>query len=150
MSEAYTNPQITRVRKMLASTVQFSTYDQTPVTRPHQTQPSPRGPRRYEMQTGPDTRATSPPGSPDGSAPSGPNSVPTNQTNHHHPVPHPTASRRTRAGRTRSSTSCRPNWSAFHPRAPPHTPRRPPGTGRPITVWARLWTTRRRLAASAP
>src|SRR5215208_4501998 len=41
---------------MLASTVQFSTYDQTPVTRPHQTHDLPRVTRRYEMQTGPDMR----------------------------------------------------------------------------------------------
>ena|SRR5688572_24842105 len=46
---------------MLASTVQFSTYDQTPVTRPHQTHDLPRETRRYEMQTGPDMRRTEPP-----------------------------------------------------------------------------------------
>ena len=39
---------------MLASTVQFSTYDQTPVTRPHQTHALPQEAQRYEMQTGPD------------------------------------------------------------------------------------------------
>jgi hypothetical protein len=38
----------------------------------------------------------------------------------------------------------------FHPRAPPHTLRRPPENGRPILVRARLWTTSTRLAASAP
>ena len=43
-------------QKMLASTVQFSTYDQTPVTRPHQTRDLPRETQRYEEQTGPDTR----------------------------------------------------------------------------------------------
>ena len=30
-------------QKMLASTVQFSTYDQTPITRPHQTREIPSG-----------------------------------------------------------------------------------------------------------
>jgi len=39
---------------MLASTVQFSTSNQTPGTRPHPTQSTPRGNWRYEMQTGPD------------------------------------------------------------------------------------------------
>src|SRR6476661_589819 len=45
---------------MLASTVQFSTYNQTPATRPHRTQPTPRGHWRYEMQTGPDREETTP------------------------------------------------------------------------------------------
>ena len=39
---------------MLASTVQFSTYDQTPVTRPRRTQPAPQDSWWYEMQTGPE------------------------------------------------------------------------------------------------
>ena len=40
--------------KMLASTVQFSTYDQTPITRPHQPRHTLGCRQRYEMQTGPD------------------------------------------------------------------------------------------------
>ena len=40
-------------QKMLASTVQFSTYIQTPVTRPHRTHALPRETQRYEEQTGP-------------------------------------------------------------------------------------------------
>ncbi len=36
--------------------------------------------------------------------------------------PPPPRSPPTEAGRTRSSSSCRPNWSAFHPRAPPRQP----------------------------
>src|SRR3954452_273868 len=47
-------------QKMLASTVQFSTYDQTPATRPHRTQHTPRGSWRYEMQTGPAEKKRSP------------------------------------------------------------------------------------------
>src|SRR4051794_14626598 len=39
---------------MLASTVQFSTYNQTPVTRPHQTHAHPQETQRYEEQTGPE------------------------------------------------------------------------------------------------
>src|SRR3954453_4808817 len=45
-------------QKMLASTVQFSTSNQPPATRPHQTRHPPQGAQRYEMQTGPDTRTT--------------------------------------------------------------------------------------------
>ena len=40
-------------QKMLASTVQFSTNDQTPPTRPRQTRPPPQGARRYEIQDRP-------------------------------------------------------------------------------------------------
>src|SRR3954452_13277588 len=65
-----------RVQKMLASTVQFSTYDRSPPTRPRRTRTPHRGPRRYEEQDGPD-RENNPPVSPGGPAPSGPNSVPT-------------------------------------------------------------------------
>ena len=43
--------------------------------------------RRYEKQDGPDTKKR-PPGHPDESAPSGPNSVPTNRSTRTHPVPH--------------------------------------------------------------
>jgi hypothetical protein len=40
---AYKNsPHKSKSQKMLASTVQFSTYDQTPVTRPHQPRPTHR------------------------------------------------------------------------------------------------------------
>ena len=66
-------------------------------------------------------------------------------THHTHPVPHATRRRR----RTRSSHSCRPNWSAFHPRAPPHTLRGPsvvrgrPGAGAALDHQTSL-------AASAP
>jgi hypothetical protein len=49
---AYTN-STTQSQKMLASTVQFSTYDQTPATRPHQTHALPQETQRYEIQTGP-------------------------------------------------------------------------------------------------
>lgn len=62
--------------KMLASTVQFSTYDQTPITRPHQPSELPQETKRYEMQTGPDTRSLHTPYR-GWSALSGPNSVPT-------------------------------------------------------------------------
>ena len=46
--------ETTKSLKMLASTVQFSTYDQTPATRPHQPRTLPQEIQRYEMQTGPD------------------------------------------------------------------------------------------------
>jgi hypothetical protein len=56
--------------------------------------------------------------------PSGPNSVPTTS-------PPPTTTFQTRrAGRTSSDTrGHRPNWSAFHPRAPPPTPAGTPRRG---------------------
>jgi hypothetical protein len=41
---------------MLASTVQFSTYNQTPATRPRRTQHAPQGNWWYEMQTGPEQK----------------------------------------------------------------------------------------------
>ena len=97
---AYTNPA-NQSQKMLASTVQFSTYDQTPPPRPRQTPDSPQGTRRYEKQNGPDMSSRSP-------APSGPNSVPTTRPHRQTPV-HPPPIRRPdmqywepapRAGRT--------------------------------------------------
>ena len=55
MRRAYKN-SANQSQKMLASTVQFSTYDQTPPPCPRQTPASPRGTRRYEKQDGPDTK----------------------------------------------------------------------------------------------
>ncbi len=57
---AYTNPQQIKSQKMLASTVQFSTTNQTPITRPHQPHTPTRGHERYEIQTGPEPEATTP------------------------------------------------------------------------------------------
>jgi hypothetical protein len=53
------------------------------------------------------------PGTPGRSAPSGPNSVPTTNP------PHPPRSTLACASRTGDDRRGRPNWSAFHPRAPP-------------------------------
>ena len=55
-----------------------------------------------------------------GSAPSGPNSVPTTPRTPPtpFPTPPPTTGRQAVLG---AGSSRRPNWSAFHPRAPPHT-----------------------------
>ena len=73
----------TKSQKMLASTVQFSTYDQTPVTRPHQTHDLPQETQRYEDADRPCRDPRTPPqGRP---VPSGPNSVPTNRS----PTPTP-------------------------------------------------------------
>src|SRR4051812_5587574 len=122
---------------MLASTVQFSTYDQTPTRLHRQTRTSPRGQRRYDRRSAPTRDQRSARAPPDEPAPSGPNSVPTNRF--------PTTGLRSTHTRGHAVLGARdagrPNWSAFHPRAPPHTPRRPPENGRPITVWARLCTT---------
>jgi hypothetical protein len=73
---AYKNSPTYKSLKMLASTVQFSTYDQTPITRPHQPRHTLGCRQRYEMQTGPDTRSLHTPYR-GWSALSGPNSVPT-------------------------------------------------------------------------
>src|SRR5690349_3247088 len=59
--------------KMLASTVQFSTNKQPPPRRPHH---APTNVGRSETRDGPARRSTRPHPGP-GSAPSGPNSVPT-------------------------------------------------------------------------
>ena len=102
-------------QKMLASTVQFSTYDQTPVTRPRRTQPAPQDSRWYEMQTGPDTKDGHPV-HPGGPLPQDPTAC--LRPTLHAPDPfhaHP------RGRRTGSPPAGRPNWSAFHPRAPPRT-----------------------------
>ena len=111
---------------MLASTVQFSTYDQTPITRPRRTQHAPQDTRWYEMQTGPDREETTPRPVPRADGPLSQD---------------PTACLRPRAPRDPCSTrhrsdavlgtdrSRRPNWSAFHPRAPPHTLRPAPADG---------------------
>jgi hypothetical protein len=67
-------------QKMLASTVQFSTSNQPPATRPHQTR-TPHG-EHDGMRCRPAlTEATTTRGQPPGPVPSGPNSVPT--TPHH-------------------------------------------------------------------
>ena len=127
-------------QKMLASTVQFSTYDQTPSHRPRRTHHAPksnpagqmvvREPERprHELAVARSLRT---------------------QQRAYEPEPPPPPAFPTPKGGTSCSRRCRPNWSAFHPRAPPHTLA---GTREwaPIPMWARLWTTLTRRAASAP
>lgn len=60
MRRAYKNSYV-QSQKMLASTVQFSTYDQTPPTRPRRTHPTPRGRWWYEEQDGPEPRSQNTP-----------------------------------------------------------------------------------------
>jgi hypothetical protein len=134
----YNKPHTLRVRalqskKMLASTVQFSTYNRPPSgTAP--ANPTPRAPPTggtqtsgwYEDPDGPDTRQPTPthrahshapgPGGPlpqDPTACLRPRTPPTP-----FPTPPPTTGRQAVLG---AGSSRRPNWSAFHPRAPPHT-----------------------------
>lgn len=126
-------------RKMLASTVQFSTTNRPPPDQ-HPAEPHPR--RTATAATheggwcgdpdGPDTRQpTTPTGTdaprphPGGSAPSGPNSVPTTGPRAPPRSPRPPKG----PPYWERQRDCRPNWSAFHPRAPPHTRRRHPDTG---------------------
>jgi hypothetical protein len=129
---------------MLASTVQFSTYDQTPVTRPHQTPDLPRETRRYEMQTGPDGEETNP------GRTRAARSLRTQQRAYD-PVP--------RAIRVPHATGVTPYWGPteaggrtgqcstleHHPR---HCATIRDWTA--VVAWARPWTTRTSLAASAP
>jgi len=138
MRRAYKNSYV-QSQKMLASTVQFSTYDQTPPPRPRQTPDSPQGTRRYEKQDGPDTRATVA------------RSLRTQQRAYEpdHPMS-TTFPTRPKTGRTSSDHRGRPNWSAFHPRAPSCTQRRPLEIEQPVQAQAWLWTTSTSLAASAP
>jgi hypothetical protein len=56
------------------------------------------------------------------------------------PDPSPATAFHAPRGSTGGTGQGRPNWSAFHPRAPPRTPRRPLADERTITVRARLWT----------
>ena len=113
---AYKNSPQTRVKKMLASTVQFSTYDQPPPPRPRRTHRS-ADQQWYEKQEGPDKRPANP-----------------HPTQRHGPLSQdPTACLRPPPAATplhahhrhavlEAGHSRRPNWSAFHPRAPPQTP----------------------------
>src|SRR4051812_46540060 len=97
-------------RKMLASTVQFSTNNQPP---PHtgRTRPDPpQGNRRCATRSGLEPEKAS--------TPSGPNSVPTTVAPPTIPVHAPTRGAVLGTG----GVSRRPNWSAFHPRAPPQEP----------------------------
>jgi hypothetical protein len=129
-------------KKMLASTVQFSTTNRPPSGRtPRQTPPAhPRPQARDNRMSGtrtpdgPDTRTRPPPGhgrstrpTPVGSAPSGPNSVPTTP---HSPRPRsPPAPEGT--GRTRSRQQPAAELVSVPPSSTtPHTVRHPEmGTG---------------------
>src|SRR3954465_166372 len=99
--------------------VHFAVLNVRPVPdpTPPPAHPPPRGQRRYDSRSAPKRSSSSPPGSPGGSDPSGPNSVPTTPDTPDQPRSPPAC-----AGRTSGNQKSRPNWSAFHPRAPPHTP----------------------------
>ena len=126
MLRAYTNSPHTRVRKMLASTVQFSTYNQTPPIRPRRTREPPQGTRRYEKQEGPDTKQRLP-------APSGPNSVPTTS----HPIP-TTFPARPRTGRTSGDYQAPAELVSVPPSSTTPHARRHPDTGTDHGVGAAL------------
>ena len=76
----------------------------------HQPPPAPPHGERYDNQAISHQKQRSP-------VPSGPNSVPT--TPRPHPIPFHAPNRRPYWA---PGVSRRPNWSAFHPRAPPQTP----------------------------
>src|SRR3712207_6176600 len=99
---------------MLASTVQFSTYDQPPVTRPHRPRPtSGGGDGGMRCRPALEQKATPRPDGDrrPGPAPSGPNSVPT--TTHPRGSDPRTPRPKTRGAVLGAGDSRRPNWSAF-------------------------------------
>src|SRR5919199_833570 len=114
---------------MLASTVQFSTYDQRPPPRPHQTTPPPHG------SDGAVCDQDGPAPHPERTTPrAGPKEAPLPQDPTACLPPPPTPTRFHTPSRTRNAVlgardDRRPNWSAFHPRAPPHTHRSHPRLG---------------------
>ena len=124
---------------MLASTVQFSTNDQTPIGLSRQTRTSPQGQRRYDRRSA--LQRSTDPGEP-GHA----RSLRTQQRAYNPRTPSDPCSTRHRGDAVLGTDrSRRPNWSVFHPRAPPHTHRRPletsgrsrcgRGSGPPERVW---------------
>jgi hypothetical protein len=121
---AYKNSHANKSQKMLASTVQFSTYDQTSPTCPRQTPTHDPGGTRSRKTL---NRSNGRPFPQDPTACLRPRTL-------DDPVPHATESDAVLgAGNDR-----RPNWSAFHPRAPPHTLRRHPQMGTDHGVGAAL------------
>src|SRR3954447_501046 len=131
---------------MLASTVQFSTYDQPPLPRPRQTPPLPQEAWTVRKPERPCQKDHGRPLPQDPTACLRPPD---------HPPPRSTPPPGPRTDRRRAVLGAggrrRPNWSAFHPRAPPRTLRGTSGTGGAVTARARLCTTRTQaLAASAP
>jgi hypothetical protein len=93
----------------------------------HMTPPNPANDGWYEMQGGPDTRTTTTGTTVPGPFPQDPTACLRPTPPHRPRSTHPTPSRRTRRDAVLGAgCSRRPNWSAFHPRAPPRTLRGPP------------------------
>ena len=114
-ARTYTNPAQTgseRCSRPLCSSQRTTRH---PPHHPARPRPPHREPGGTRDRTSPDRGTT--PGHPGMSAPSGPNSVPTDRTPAHHLRSTPPERAVLAAARR-----CRPNWSAFHPRAPPRTP----------------------------
>ena len=129
---------------MLASTVQFSTYNQTPTPLHRQTRDLPQEAQRYEEQTGPDREETTPAGVPPGRA----RSLRTQQRAYEPDLrlsPRSTPRRAVLAAADDAGRTGQCSTLEHHP-----------GHCAAIRDWmtvlarARLWTTRTNLAASAP
>ena len=132
---AYKNSSYTqKSQKMLASTVQFSTNNQTPPTRPRRTHTPRRrdGGTRNRTALNRDNTHAPTRGRP---VPSGPNSVPTTGRPRTDSVPRTPR----RGGRTGSPQQRPAELVSVPPSSTtPHTRRHP--VRAPITAWARLWT----------
>ena len=141
---AYKNSRLTRVRRCSRPLCSSQPTTRHRPPRPRQTRPPTQGARRYEKQDGPDENG--PPAShAGGPLPSGPNSVPTTRSPRSTPFHAPPSGSAVLA----EPEHGRPNWSAFHPRAPPQAHARPLETERPSGPGAAL-DHQHELAASAP
>ena len=115
-------------QKMLASTVQFSTYDQTPTHTSPPNPPAPQAARRYENRTALTETTTTP-------VTRGVRSLRTQQRAYDRPTPHRPRSTRPRrdavlgAGRQPAGRTGQRSTLEHHPRHP-----RPPGDWATVTV----------------
>jgi hypothetical protein len=116
-ARTYTNPATNRVRRCsrpLCSSQRTTRHPPHDPTRPGHPHRDTSGMRNRKAL--PETNGK--PGQPGSPLPQDPTACLRTE-----PTPPPRSTRHPEGGRrTRSSTSCRPNWSAFHPRAPPQKP----------------------------
>jgi hypothetical protein len=126
---------------MLASTVQFSTYNQTPATHHRQTHTHPQAVQRYDNRPALQDNAHPPQ--------EAARSLRTQQRAYepdlHLPPTFHTRKRAVLAATDEAGRTGQRSTLEHHPRN-----NAAPRNRETITSWARLWTTRTNLAASAP